>query len=816
MPLSVEKIIRKAKRHAKKGERDLAAQQYKIILEKYPQNLSAISGIKELQNVEAPQEQIDQLITLFNHGRLEQALDFGGALEKQYPNMLVIANLLGAVNIAMERFEQAAVNFTRALQIDSSNAEIHNNLGITLYNLGRIDKAVASFVRALELKPGYGDAHNNLGNSLKDLGKLDEVISNYEKALKNRPDFAEAHNNLGIALLELGNTEEAAAAYTRALEIKPDYAEAHNNLGVVLKDLGRTDEAINSYAKALQVDGNNATAHSNLGVALIELGNLSEAFAHFQKSICLAPDRKNTWQNFSGLLLTLSFEKYNQQWADIYLALLDQKTVARPSQLARPILSLLKQHPAMSNALQMLNSGDIQNTAMEVCASLSDIPLLLRTIELSPIFDLDTEKLLRALRHALLTNCEEVVDSQAILRFQSSLALHCFTNEYVWSETAEELLLIRKLETNIEKRLSDKTQPSSYQVACLGSYRALHKYGWSKQLLVLKNLEDLFERQIKQVLEEVVIGTKVRMFGDSNDQVSKAVRAQYEENPYPRWINTALYPKPAAILEVANTLKLKLNANAGSFSDHPNVLIAGCGTGQQAIGTATRFLDSKVLAIDLSISSISYAIRKTYELGISNIEYIQADILDIESMDKQFDVIESTGVLHHMAYPLAGWKILTDRLKAGGLMKIGLYSELARKPIIEAREIISEMGLPQTKEAILKFRAEVLVSKEERFAKLFNVTKIDDFFSTSELRDLLFHVQEHRFTLPQIKAILDVLDLSFVGFEFWDNKVIKKFKKVNPDPRSLYCLDVWHQFELENVDIFSEMYQLWVQKNINR
>ena len=59
----------------------------------------------------------------------------------------------------------------------------------------------------------------------------------------------------------------------------------------------------------------------------------------------------------------------------------------------------------------------------------------------------------------------------------------------------------------------------------------------------------------------------------------------------------------------------------------PDVLIAGCGTGSQSILAAQRFRGVRILAVDLSLSSISYAIRKTRELGIKNIEYAQADIM---------------------------------------------------------------------------------------------------------------------------------------------------------------------------------------------
>ena len=86
-----------------------------------------------------------------------------------------------------------------------------------------------------------------------------------------------------------------------------------------------------------------------------------------------------------------------------------------------------------------------------------------------------------------------------------------------------------------------------------------------------------------------------------------------------------------------------------------------------------------MLAIDLSLNSLAYAKRKTGELGLTNIEYRQHDILQLESLTERFDLIESIGVLHHLADPLVGWRILRKRLKPRGLMRIGLYSAIARE-----------------------------------------------------------------------------------------------------------------------------------------
>lgn len=749
--MSVEQTLSKAKRHARKGETDLAVEHYKKVLAKYPQNKWAIAGLGELQQQSAPtnsepvREQLNKLVVLYNRGKFQQLLDDGEILQKHFPDMPFIPNLLGVANFSLERYEQAAANYSRALQ----------------------------------LNPDYAEAHNNLGASLYRLEKPIQALASYKKALQIKSDYSEAHNNMGGVLTEFGKNEEALACFLKALQIKPDYADAHNSLGVVYSKLGKTDEAI----------------------------------VHYKNSVLLVPDSKEYWGNFSELLLTISFEAYDEQWANIYLDLLSQKTIVRPKQFAKPIIQLLKQHPSVQKAIGILDSGNIQKATLKICKNLSDIPLFLRIIELAPISDLDIEKLLRALRLVLLLHGDVVTGGQNLLKFQNSLALYSLTNEFVLGETDEEALALQTLEADIERAFSNGEIPNCFSIACLASYRPLHKFEWAQKMVVPESLHDLFQRQLEQLGEESSIRPAIQSLARIEDQVSKSVQAQYEENPYPRWVNTALFGKPVTISEVANAIGLRLSDKAAPFSSRPEILIAGCGTGQHALRTATRFLKCKVLAIDLSLNSLSYAIRKTRELGIGNVEYLQADILDLGSMGKQFDLVESVGVLHHMADPLEGWKILSECLKPGGLMKIGLYSELARKPIIAARQLISELSLSHTAKDMLQFRSAVLESEGEMHSKFGTLTNFNDFFSTSELRDLLFHVQEHRFTLPQINEALKVLGLTFVGFEFVHENIKKRFLRVCSAPQSVYSLDAWHEFELENTETFVGMYQFWVQKN---
>jgi hypothetical protein len=87
-----------------------------------------------------------------------------------------------------------------------------------------------------------------------------------------------------------------------------------------------------------------------------------------------------------------------------------------------------------------------------------------------------------------------------------------------------------------------------------------------------------------------------------------------------------------------------------------------------------------------------------------------------------------------------------------------------------------------------------------------------DFYSTSQCRDLLFHVQEHRLTVPEIAAFIAENGVTFLGFEL-DAWVLRKYRTRFPDDTSMTDLACWHTFEIENPRTFAAMYQFWIQKN---
>ena len=647
-----------------------------------------------------------------------------------------------------------------------------NNL-LKYYQTGRYIAAEKLSLSITQEFPTHPFAWRVLAAVLKQTGRINESLIVSQKSVQLDPQDAKAHNNLGIILKELGRLEEAEANYRQAIKLKPDLAEAHNNLGIIMKELGRLEEACSAFIQ----------------------------------SINLNPDFTDAYKNLAFFIKNIRFTSSDVKLYPFLIKLINDGNYLRPSDLAPSILSLLKHDPLIKNLLLEENFATNPKQANFIISSLDKLMLLHQLMRICPLPDLQFEKFFVSMRSLILTNLDNFKATPEFIYFLSSLSLHCFTNEYVYDEKDKETELVKNLETEITQTISKSEQPEIKKILCLASYRMLHHYNWCQKLEALNNLEELKSRLIEEPYIEKSIVTEIPILGEISNNVSSKVRTQYEENPYPRWIKIGSPSKAKSISEICTEKNLHLNSKSIKDVIAPVILVAGCGTGQHSIRTASSFSDSRVTAVDLSLASLAYAKRKTTELRISNLEYLQADILKLNQLKQKFDIIESVGVLHHMDEPMDGWKVLTDILKPSGLMKIGLYSELARQNITEIRKEIT-LGKVSTSEADIKnFRQSLIESQEEHHQRL---TMSNDFFSLSMLRDLIFHVQEHRFTLPQIKNCLEKLGLKFCGFE--DKDIILNFRKFHGKEINIYDLELWHQYEENNPQTFGGMYQFWCQK----
>tara|TARA_B100000989_G_scaffold246842_1_gene194075 strand:- start:433 stop:2631 length:2199 start_codon:yes stop_codon:yes gene_type:complete len=723
--------------------------------------------------LEPSQKQLNTLFEYYKNKQYAEAEKLSLSITQEFPKHQFAWKVLAALLKQNGRIDESLIVSQKSVYLDPQDAEAHNNLGALLQELGRLKEAETSYRKAIELKPDYAEAHSNLGDTLQKIGRLDKAEKSYRKALELKPDYAGVHHNLGNILQEQGRSKEAETSYRKVIKLKPGYAEAHNNLGAILQKHGKLNEACSAYIQAINLN----------------------------------PDFTHAYLNLSTAIKNVRFNSSNIKLYPLLIRLLNIGNFFRPVNLAPSILSLLKHDPEIKNFLLEENFATNIKEVNSIIDKLDKFKLLHHLMRVSPLPDLQFESFFVTIRSLILTNLDNFNVSPELIYFLSTLSLHCFTNEYVYDEKDKETTLVKNLETEIIQTVAKTEQPEVKKILCLASYRPLHQYNWSQKLKALDNLKEIKSRLIEEPYAERAIMTELPVLGEISDNVSRKVRAQYEENPYPRWVKTGIHINAKSIPEICDEVNLDLHSENIKDVIAPAILIAGCGTGQHSIGTASYFSDCQVTAVDVSLASLAYAKRKTTQLGITNLKYLQADILKLDQLEQKFDIIESMGVLHHMDEPKTGWKVLAGLLKPGGLMRIGLYSELARQHIVKVRNEIKLLKIGTSESEIRKFRQSLAVSNDENHQLL---SKSRDFFSLSTLRDLIFHVQEHRFTIPQIKNCLDELDLKFCGFT--TKSTISNFKQFHNKDADIYDLSLWHQFEKSKPQTFASMYQFWCQK----
>ena len=686
------------------------------------------------------ESELKRASSLAQSGRFAEAAQLYRELLARSPDHPEATHFLGICLVQSGRRDEGLPLLERSVGLAPRNAMYRQNFGLMLAEAGEVASAVSQFEAILEFDSKSATAHNYLGMARQQLGRFDEAIASYQEALRLKPGDAAAANNLGYCLLERGDVEGATEWLHRSLAADARNPMAHNNLGNALRAAGKLDAAVQSYRRASALAPSLSNAHHNLALTLRDLDDPYGALEAARAAVHCAPRNAAYWQLFADLMAASRFTAWDAGLAADCEQLFSQ-TEVEVQQCAEAVLSLIRRGPRGR--------------------------LFLLLLKHAPVADADFEAEMTALRRELLS-------SPVSMELVCALAQQCFLNEYVWPELEEEAAVISQLKTN-----------TPLEVAVLGMYRPLR--GIEKPA----GGGEAFERMWRRLVEEPAKEAKldVPALTPVEDEVSRKVRAQYEVNPYPRWHRA---PGAAAfqLRKLLRSLFPSLDAAKLPAPDAPEILIAGCGSGRHAAITAQMQPLGRVLAVDISHASLAYAMRRCSELGLQNIRFAQADILQLGKLEERFDLIECSGVLHHMKDPMAGWRVLLSLLRPGGYMKVGLYSELGRKDIVAARERVRGMEVREARQRILDLPADHPARK---------VATLRDFYSASGARDLILHVQEHRFTMKQLAQAIAELGVEFLGFELTGKRLTMSF-------------DEWEAYERTHPDTFSSMYQFWIKR----
>ncbi len=673
--------------------------------------------------------------------------------------------------LSKNNYIEAYKEYSSLVNIGVLNSQYYQEFAVICQLNGKIEEAYKLYIRALDRFNKNSTIHYNLGLILKENGELEKAEKSILKSIKLNKIFYKAYICLAEILRDSKKYEEAKLCLRKAIEINPIDPNSHLLLGIILKLQKQLNKSINAYINAIK-------------------------FAKDKKKYCL---------------LTIDFLT-NEDIHNINIGKLSSvlKLLLKSNELCHDDLFKVFIYVHNKKYIKKSKIEDINLLENKSLRKFSEDNILIEALKKIIFKDIDLEKRLTKIRKVI---CMDLAYKKNKLKFNQlpfviALASQCFLNEYIFNIDNEE----KKAISIIIKR-SSKDKSNELEIALLGCYHPL--YNLIEKIPYLKSIRskrkdfnELLTLQIKEPLEEIKISKNIKKISEIEDKISSLVKSQYELNPYPRWrfINTLRTNESSfdCINKEISPNFIKTNSSDQKI----NILIAGCGTGLQIL-MRKSYINEEITAVDLSSTSIAFAQRKVNEHQMNNVRFFQMDILNLGKLNKRFDIIICTGVLHHMKNPTLGLKVLLEILKPKGFLKLGLYSNLARQDVIKARSHIKLKSLLADDESIRIFRKDVM---SNQFKSINNISKRPDFFSMSMCRDLCFHIQEKRFNIDKIIKIIKYNRLNFLGFIL--NKKTKSYYYKNfPEDITQTNLENWLIFEERYPNAFQDMYQFWLCKS---
>ncbi len=607
-------------------------------------------------------------------------------------------------------------------------------------------------------------------------GQFERSIEIYSEVAKTFPRLPEVHNNLGVALRASGEINQAIKSYQRAVKLDPNYMIARKNLTRALWQIEKIEDALNNYIFMLKKSDMDSQVVSE---AVYNIGQI-----RFNKPSATARNL---------LLLLFRFKNVDYQ------------------RLAFPAIKLIERAGRFEKIIEFEKKNNYENTRYikSIADTLRD-QLLINVLTWTIIPSVSFEKWALVARRELLfaMNRGETIPIDAETLW--ALTLQFQITEFVQDITSNEISLVRQY-----KDRADLDEIKS--LAIIGMYIPLYEIEsdvvfWDslhKNFDTQNRLRLSIEREIFNIEKEKSLEKDIVSLTPVENTISEAVKNQYEHNPYPRWLSVEITKSRGSFkTKIQNEIK---NLRPWNLDlENPDILIAGCGTGRHALSTANRYYGSKVMAIDLSRASLAFAIRQAKVYEQANLNFYQADILKLGDFKERFDVIEVSGVLHHMEQPLQGWKILRNLLKPNGLMRVGLYSMLAREKWHNQKALtpksVSDSDLEDfIRQSRIKIIQKVSALQDQ---SLFDTA---DFYSVSGCRDFLFHENEVQLTIEELKSYLTQLNLRFLGFANLSEITKSKFSQKFGKQANFLDLNQWEKYEEKFPNTFVTMYQFWCQ-----
>lgn len=421
----------------------------------------------------------------------------------------------------------------------------------------------------------------------------------------------------------------------------------------------------------------------------------------------------------------------------------------------------------------------------------------------------------------------------------SGLARHIFLTGYVHPLSPEEEEVVPGLASAarvvLEREMASESESDSgpvpegshpnpvVPILLLACYRSLGEMEglagpltrWAAGRRESDPLVEVVHQQILAPLQEEALRGGIprldptRTLPDGGTLPDDRVRTHYERWPYPRWARAPqVDPVP-----LSGFLARRFPGRSFPGLDGveaPRALVAGCGTGLHPVTLASELAGSRVTGLDVSLSSLAYAVRMVRELGVEGVTFVQGDLRDLPGWEEEVHLVESVGVLQHLEDPVEGWEALLSPLVPGGLLELGLYSRRAREGLPALRRLLGDPDPEVADGEVRRLRQEV-IRLTPHHPEAREVLRWRDFWTLPGFRDLLLHPLEREFDLPELSGIIDALGLEFLGFEGLPREVLEAFRRAHPGA-TVTDLDAWARFEEAHPHTFRDLYRFWIRR----
>ncbi len=208
-----------------------------------------------------------------------------------------------------------------------------------------------------------------------------------------------------------------------------------------------------------------------------------------------------------------------------------------------------------------------------------------------------------------------------------------------------------------------------------------------------------------------------------------------------------------------------------------DILVAGCGT-QQAAMIAFGNPSARVVGVDLSDASLGHQRYLRDKHALTNLELHQGDLREVGSLNRKFDLVVSTGVLHHMANPGEGLAALRDVLKPDGAMALMVYGSAGRRGVYPLQDAFRRMGLDQSPASVAVVRDYLDALPRDHSARVY-VARTSELKHDTAIVDTFLHPQDQAYSVPEL---LDWIETAGLQFQTWLQNHLYYPEALVPDP----------------------------------